>query len=286
MKRLRPICAALLVAVLVPASASADRAQPGPVDLRGELEGAPYRIVVPANWDGKLLVYAHGYRDRADNPGEVDDRRPFIAPCETCVEPLLREGWALAGSAYRSNGWAVEEALDDIVALTSHFRDTVAKPKRTLLVGDSMGSVPTLKLAERNGGAFDLYIAKCSIGAGTSRAWDHNAADLQLAYDVTFGMPAAWGRVGDVDDDLDFEADVLPVLFGQVSNALNAGRFEFIRLVTGTPGSGLMPPPGLYPSALFGPFFFATEGAAEAERRAGGPIMQNLDHNYVLTAAE
>ena len=221
MKRLRPICAALLVAVLVPASASADPAQPGPVDLRGEIEGAPYRIVVPANWDGKLLVYAHGYRDRADNPGEVDDRRPFIAPCETCVEPLLREGWALAGSAYKSNGWAVEEALDDIVALTSHFRDTVAKPKRTLLVGDSMGSVPTLKLAERNGGAFDGYIAKCSIGAGTSRAWDHNAADLQLAYDVTFGMPAAWGRVGDVDDDLDFEADVLPVLFGQVSNALN-----------------------------------------------------------------
>jgi hypothetical protein len=68
-------------------------------------------------------------------------------------------------------------------------------------------------------------------------------------------------------------------LFGQLSDPLNLGKFEFIRLVTGTPGSGLTPPPGLYPNALFDPFFFATEGAAEAERRAGGPIMQNLDHS-------
>ena len=241
---------------------------------------------MPGNWNGKLLVYAHGYRERADRPGEIEDRRPFIAPCATCVEPLLDAGWALAGSAFKSNGWAVEDALEDTVALNSHFRDTIANPERTLLVGDSMGSLATLRLAERNGGAFDGYLAQCAIGAGAPRGWDTTAAGLQLAYDVTFGLPPGWGTVGDVRDDLDFQNDVLPVLFSEMFDPGCAAKFEFMRLVTGSARSGCTPPPGLYPSALFGPFFLATEAAAEAERRAGGTIMQNLDHSYALTAAE
>src|SRR5882762_2456458 len=51
-------------------------AQPqiGPLDISGEIHGAPYRIMVPANWNGTLLVFAHGYRDKADHPGEIDNR--------------------------------------------------------------------------------------------------------------------------------------------------------------------------------------------------------------------
>ena len=45
--------------------------QIGPLDESGEINGAPYRIVVPTVWNGTLLVYAHGYRDKADHPGEV-----------------------------------------------------------------------------------------------------------------------------------------------------------------------------------------------------------------------
>ena len=37
----------------------------GPLDVSGELHGAPYRIRVPENWNGTLLVFAHGYRDKA-----------------------------------------------------------------------------------------------------------------------------------------------------------------------------------------------------------------------------
>lgn len=40
----------------------AKSAQVGPLDLSGELHGAPYRIRVPAVWNGTLLVFAHGYR--------------------------------------------------------------------------------------------------------------------------------------------------------------------------------------------------------------------------------
>ena len=51
-----------------------------PVELSGELKGAPFRIAVPENWNGTLFVYAHGYRDKADHPGEVDNRNADIAP--------------------------------------------------------------------------------------------------------------------------------------------------------------------------------------------------------------
>ena len=33
---------------------------PLPADLTGKLNGADYEIRVPANWNGTLLVFAHG----------------------------------------------------------------------------------------------------------------------------------------------------------------------------------------------------------------------------------
>jgi hypothetical protein len=109
-----------------------------------------------------------------------------------------------------------------------------------------------------------------------------------LAYDVVFGEPASWGTPGDARDDIDFESEVLPVLLGQLFNPASFGKFEFIRLVTGTPGRGLTPPlpPGLFPDWAFEHFFSATEGAAELERRAGGPVAQNLTNTYTLSPAE
>jgi hypothetical protein len=280
--------AAAAVLLLAPGAARGDPPQPEPLDRTGDIGGAPFRIIVPATWNGKLIVFADGHRDKADHPGELDDRTPFVAPGPLSRATLLGEGWALAGTAYRSNGYSVKEALHDLLALANYFRDNVADPTRTLLWGLSMGSIPTLKLAERNGGTFDGYLASCSVAAGAPRQADQFAVE-RLAYDVTFGLPATWGTVGDVRDDLDFESEVLPVLFGQVFDPLNGqlnfARFEFIRLVAGIPGSGLTPPTGFYPGWLTN-FYFASEGMGEIERRAGGPVLQNLDHTYTLTAAE
>jgi hypothetical protein len=109
-----------------------------------------------------------------------------------------------------------------------------------------------------------------------------------LAYHTLFGIPASWGNFGDVRDDINFETEVAPKLFGEASNPANFPKFEFIRLVAGTPGRGITPPPppAFYPGWLFTDMFFATEARSELERRAGGPIVQNLNRNYNLTAAE
>lgn len=278
----------MLRSVLLAAFASLALAVPAatattPVDVSGELNGAPYRIVVPGNWNGTLLVHAHGYRDAADQPGEVDDRSAPVSPSPALEPFLLAQGYALAGSAYATNGWAVQDAISDTKRLVSHFRGTVGKPTRTLLWGFSMGSLATLSLAEQTAGHFDGYLAACAVGAGASRAWD-GAVASSLAYDATFGWGASWGSVGDVRDDLDFEAAVLPKLIPEVSNPLNFGRFEFIRLVTGAAPSALPSPS--YPAWLLTNMYFSTEGRAELERRAGGPVGQNLTHTYSLSAAD
>ncbi len=282
-----------LLFLVVSALSATAATQVGPIDTTGEINGAPYRIVVPAVWNGTLLVYGHGYRDKADHPGEVDNRTADIAPGGNAAQQqafanlLLAQGFALAGSAYKDNGWAVEEGVQDLKNVVTHFRGTVGQPDRTILWAFSMGTVIAFKSMERFGGIYDGALCGCAVGAGATSSWD-GAGDLALAYDTVFGMPATWGTFGDVRDDLDFESEVQLKLVTEVSNPVNFPKFEFVRLVTGTPGRGIMPPPpnAFYPGWVFTDMFFSMEARSELERRAGGPIVQNLDRNYNLTAAE
>ena len=259
--------------------------QVGPIDISGEIDGAPYRIVVPANWNGTLLVYGHGYRDKADHPGEVDNRNADIAPSAALVPVLLAQGYALSGSAYKDNGWAVEEGVHDLKNVVTYFRDNITQPDRTILWAFSMGTVIGFDSMERFGGIYDGALCGCAVGAGATQSWD-SAGDLALAYHTLFGMPSSWGTFGDVRDDIDFESEVQPKLISEVTNPANFPKFEFIRLVGGTPGRGITPPAGFYPGWLFTDMFFSMEARSELERRARGPIVQNLNRNYDLTPAE
>jgi pimeloyl-ACP methyl ester carboxylesterase len=271
------LMAAVVCGLAVPAASAA------PTVITGERGGAPYRIVVPENWNGTLVVHAHGYRDLADHPGEVDDRSAPAAPSSALEPALLAQGYAIAGSAYSSNGWAVKEGIADTRALVSTFRSAVAQPDRTLLWGFSMGSLVTLELAEETAGHFDGYLAACAVAAGAPRAWD-GAVATSLAYSAAFGWASNWGSVGNVADGLDFDTQVLPKMIAEVSSPANFGRFEFIRLVTGTVPRSLPAPS--YPGWIITNMFFATEARAELERRAGGPIGQNLTHVYALSPAD
>ena len=106
----------------------------GPLDFSGHLNGAPFRIRVPANWNGTLLVFAHGYRDKADHVGEVDNRNADVAANAALEAPLLAQGYALAGSAYRDNGWAVEEAIQDLKDLSLPSRAWKGSVESTMVL--------------------------------------------------------------------------------------------------------------------------------------------------------
>jgi hypothetical protein len=259
----------------------------GPIDLAGEINGALYRIRVPATWNGTLLVYAHGYRDKADHPGEVDDRNAELAPVPALEAPLLAQGYALAGSAFKDNGWSIEDAIEDTKDVAVLFRDAIGKPKQTILWDISFGAFVGFKSMEKFGGIYDGALCMCGEGSGATRIWDSGVPAF-LAYDVVFGIPPSWGTVGEVRNNIDFETEVAPKLTAEVSNPLNFPKFEFIRLVAGIPGQGIQPPapPDFYPGWVFTDFFYLTEAKAELQRRAGGPFTQNLNQHYGLTNAE
>jgi hypothetical protein len=258
-----------------------------PVDLSGEIDGAPYRIRVPDVWNGTLLIFVHGYRDKADHPGEIDDRTADVAPNAALEAPLLAQGFALAGTAFKDNGWDIKDAIQDVKNLSVFFRDNVAPPQRTILVAASFGTLVGFKSMEQFGGIYDGALCLCGAGAGATRIWD-SGVPIYLAYDVIFGIPPSWGTVGDVRDDLDFDTEVLAKLAPELSNIANFPKFEFIRLVAKIPGRGLTPPPppAFYPGWALTDFFFLTEARAELQRRAGGPFVQNIDQNYELLPAE
>jgi pimeloyl-ACP methyl ester carboxylesterase len=255
-----------------------------PFEEEGTIGKAAYRIVVPVNWNGTLLVWAHGARDKADHPGEVDNREPEAVPFgNPALEQLfLQQGFAIAGSAFRDNGPVVKEGLQDTVALTSRFRGRVGVPSRTLIWGASLGGQITLQAMQKYPGLYDGGVPLCAAGGGEPRNQDAWTA-FALAYEVAFGWPASWGLPENVRDDLDFQTEVLPVMLAQVKDPTNIGRFEFVRLVSGMPAADFMAGP--FP-ALLSRMSLATEGRSVMERIAGDGVVQNLDHVYTLADDE
>ncbi len=277
----------LILSFIPPLPTAHAHPQIGPLDISGEINGAPYRITVPPNWNGTLLVYAHGYRDKADHPGEIDNRSVELAPAPALVPPLLAQGYALAGSAFKDNGWSIDDGIKDTKDLTVFFRENVARPDRTILWAISFGAFVGFKSMEQFDGIYDGVLCTCGEGSGATRIWDQGVPGF-LAYDIIFGIPNSWGTVGEVRNDLDFETEVAPKLVSEVSIPTNFPKFEFIRLAAGIPGQGLVPPPppNFYPGWVLTDFFFLTEARAELQRRAGGPFVQNIDQNYSLTPIE
>lgn len=259
----------MLGALVLPASAAlAD----GPLELVGTLGGAPYAIRVPPDWNGTLLVWVRGY---SLTPTPPQAAHPAIE------DALYNQGYALAGSSFHGAGWAIKEGIHDTLVLTEFFREQVGEPDRILLYGVSMGSVIVLKSMEKFPAHYDGALSMCSLGAGSTQHWDLRL-DIALAYEVTLGWPDAWGTVGDVRDDVDFFAEVLPVYAAQMADPGNHGLFEFIRLVNHLPVEDFYTPvPGL-PPAMFLHMLLLTQGRAELEARAGGPVTRNRDHVYSL----
>ena len=103
----------------------------------GVLNGAGYRVEVPANWNGKLVMYAHGFAGTgaALNVQNVAIRRH-----------LIQNGYAWAASSYSKNYYDVRAGVEDTNALALEFTKIAAKNSRALaapgkiyITGFSMG---------------------------------------------------------------------------------------------------------------------------------------------------
>ena len=173
------LAALLAAAAFLPATASAQTAQPGPC-IPGDLpSGARSLICVPtAGWNGQVVVFAHGYVD-VDQP---KDFYHLTLPDGTSLPVLVQSlGFAFATTSYRQNGLAVLEGVDDIRELVAAFPSLVP----VHLAGVSEGGLVTTLLAERWPARFRSAVAACAP-IGSFRAQIDSFGDFRVLFDYFF----------------------------------------------------------------------------------------------------
>jgi pimeloyl-ACP methyl ester carboxylesterase len=141
----------------------------------GTLHGARFAVRVPASWNGRLLLYSHGYRQMIGGATTAQ-----YAPNDAVAATLLAQGYALAGSAYARNGWAVNDGVAAGVDLVTWFRAHIGKPSRVYAWGESLGGLVTQVLAEKHPDLVNGVAPLCGVLAGTNKNLDL-ALDFEVA---------------------------------------------------------------------------------------------------------
>ncbi|MBW2578093.1 MAG: hypothetical protein JRE38_08500 [Deltaproteobacteria bacterium] len=145
--------------------------------------GAFFKIVVPDDWNGDLVIWNHGFS--LSPIGPVSDLGP-LAPLQ------LSEGYAVAASSYQQFGWALFKTKNDMQNMYSVFKANFGEPNQVYLNGASLGGIVTAQLIEKAhiGNVVGAYPI-CGAVAG-SRNWDAGI-DIRLIYDaVCANTPSAF----------------------------------------------------------------------------------------------
>ena len=115
---------------------------------------------VPANWNGTLLLYSHGYGTltAAD------------APDPATHDALLADGYALAGSSYDPSGslWALGSAVRDQFQTLAAVKNRSCHTGRlrVLAFGTSMGGLISALEDQQSNGRLDGALTTCGLVAG------------------------------------------------------------------------------------------------------------------------
>jgi hypothetical protein len=170
MRRLLAALPVLALAFLASSTAlQRARAEAGTaaVSRTGTLGGAPYRIEVPPDWRGGLVVYAHGIQ-RGPGPGAVAS--PPLAT------HILAEGHAWAASGYRAREYRPHWFIEDLVALRELFLNEIGRPRWMIVYGQSMGGHIVVASLELRPGLYQGGLAECGLVDGIG------IADYLFAY--------------------------------------------------------------------------------------------------------
>ncbi|WP_373692600.1 hypothetical protein [Acidovorax sp.] len=143
--------------------------------------GAYYLIAMPQQWNGRLVLHAHG------GPALGAPRMERSVEDLTRWSIMVRAGYAWAGSTFRQGGVEVRAAAEDTERLRQIFVQHVAQPQRTVLHGQSWGASVAAKGAEMfqttaNGKRpYDAVLLTSGVLAGGTRSYDFRT-DLRVVY--------------------------------------------------------------------------------------------------------
>ena len=254
--------------------------------LWGVHNGAGYRIEVPNNWNGKLVMWAHGFRGTGLEL--TVDNHPLRAF-------LIANGYAWAASSYSKNDYDPAQGAKDTHALTQRFNGLVGKPGRTYITGASMGGHVTGIVAEQWPKSYDGAMPICGV------LGDYELFDYFLDFNVAAQTLSGVGKT--FPYGADYLSSTVPATKAALSVhptlapfpfALNANGLNFKSLVQLRSGGvrPLFEQGWLFWNAVVGDFLFGLGVGDGTLPRAPGFALQNsdvvyqFDTNPAMSAAE
>ena len=254
-------------------------------------DGATYRIQCPSGpWNGTLLLYSHGYvAPGAPNPAmDVGDSATGAF--------LLANGFALAGSSYATEGWAIQQALPDQIATLDVFDATYGTPARTIAWGHSLGGIITAGLIQDYPNRFNAALPMCGVLSGGVATWN-TALDAEFAFKQLLA-PASALQLVNITNPTGNLTLADSILGAAQATPQGRARLALVSALGDTPGwfDPASPEPAptdyaaqeqnqfLWASKVTFPFVFALR--AELEFRAGGNVSWNTGVNYFADLAK
>jgi len=231
----------------------------GPVGANGNLQGAPYRIDIPDHWNGSLVMLMHGYE-----PKGMPRAEPW--PQNDATPDFLQRGYAVAASAYSTQGWAVTEALPDNERLRQYFATTYGKPKHTYAVGVSLGGYEALASLEEDAKRYDGALSLCGVNVPVSEIFSDGIVTPLVALEYFFpkAIPLAKGGLIDPDSPPMLDPDAIEAEFktDEAKTAILVNRLEIPRPM------------------LAGAMMLDYMVLREMQQRAGGQPVDNTKTTY------
>ena len=129
---------------------------------------APYSMMVPANFNGTVYLYSHGYRPNVPVPagipgygGYTVTNTPQPGPNATVIGALLAKGYGVVGSGFARQGWNADSAIKTNVELVGLFKKQFTKTTKVVAWGESLGGFITQALAEKHPDLFKAAAPLC-----------------------------------------------------------------------------------------------------------------------------
>lgn len=209
-------------------------ALPGATATFGKLGNAVYQVEMPSNWNGELVMYAHGFAG-------FGTQVAVQPPPRALRQELINEGYAWAASSFSENGYTPGIGADDTLALKHKFEQDFGKPKRTYIAGDSMGGNVVVLSLENLADEYDGGFAACGAVGGEEEidyliSW---AAAAEFTSGVKLPIGQGQSAMGPV------LLQKIPAALGTPSEPTEKGKqfADIIRNLTGGPrpffGEGL-----------------------------------------------
>jgi pimeloyl-ACP methyl ester carboxylesterase len=186
--------------------------------------GSVYRLIRPSNWNGILLLYAHGYVSK-DAPVAIPPDAQLVASL------VVPRGFALAVSSFSENGWVVDDGTQRTHQLLGLFTAKFGKPARVYVAGASMGGLIAIRLVETWPDQFAGVLPACAVAGGLTRQYDY-ALNVRVLFDLFYPGVLPPTAI-DVPSDLDPVQDIInPAVTAMTANPAGAAA---IASITQTP---------------------------------------------------